>query len=93
LSLLYAGGKLELEMLKAGGPKIEIGPRADGAKGFVVIAKRWVVERTLAWIGRCRRLAKDWETIIASAEAWTLIASKRRRSRRVARQCRSVAEF
>lgn len=74
LSLLYAdggyaGNKLELEMLKTDGPIIEIVRRADGAKGFVVIARRWVVERTLAWIGRCRRLAKDWETSIASSEA------------------------
>lgn len=53
LSLLYAdggyaGNKLELEMLKADGPKIEIVRRADDAKGFVVIARRWVVERTFA---------------------------------------------
>ena len=89
----YAGNKLEMEMLKTDGPDIEIVRRADGEKGFVVIARRWVVERTLAWIGRCRRLAKDWETSIASAEAWTLIASIRRLSRRVARQSQSVAEF
>lgn len=69
LSLLYAGNKLELEMLKTDGPDIEIVPRAVGAKDFVVIARRWGVERTLAWIGRCRRLVKDWETSIASSEA------------------------
>ncbi|MBE7731401.1 transposase, partial [Komagataeibacter sp. FXV3] len=38
---------------------------------------RWVVERTFAWLGRCRRLAKDWEKSIASSTAWTLIASIR----------------
>jgi transposase len=43
------------------GLTIEIVKRPDGAKGFVVIARRWVVERTFAWLGRCRRLAKDWE--------------------------------
>lgn len=89
----YAGNKLELEMLKTDGPIIEIVRRADGAKGFVVIARRWVVERTLAWIGRCRRLAKEWETSIASSEAWTLIASIRRLCRRIARQSQSFAEF
>ena len=98
LSLLYAdggyaGNKLELEMLKTNGPIIEIVRRADGVKGFVVIARRWVVERTLAWIGRCRRLAKDWENSIASSEAWTLIASIRRLSRRIARQAKQVREF
>ena len=98
LSLLYAdggyaGNKLETEMLKTDGPNIEIVRRADGAKGFVVITRRWVVERTLAWIGRCRRLAKDWETSIASSEAWTLIASIRRLSRRVARQAEGPTEF
>lgn len=81
----YAGDKLELEMLKIDGPKIEIVKRPDDAKGFVVIARRWVVERTFAWLGRCRRLAKDWEKTIASSEAWMLIASIRRTSRKLAR--------
>jgi putative transposase len=47
--------------------------------------KRWVVERTFAWLGRNRRLAKDFERTIASAEAWLLIASIRLLSRRLAR--------
>ena len=46
---------------------------------------RWVVERTFAWLGRCRRLAKDWEKSIASAEAWMLIAHIRILTRRLAR--------
>jgi transposase len=41
--------------------KIEIVKRSDIAKGFVVLPRRWVVERTIAWLNRCRRLAKDWE--------------------------------
>ncbi|WP_139135112.1 transposase, partial [Magnetovibrio blakemorei] len=45
----------------------------------------WVVERTFAWLGRCRRLAKDWEQTIASAETWLLIAHIRRVSRLLAR--------
>jgi transposase len=40
---------------------VEIVKRSDHAKGFVVLPKRWVVERTFAWLGRCRRLAKDWD--------------------------------
>jgi len=64
---------------------IEIVSRPDDVKGFVVIARRWVVERTFAWLGRCRRLAKDWEASIASAESWTYIASIRMMTRRLAR--------
>ena len=38
---------------------VEIVKRSDQAKGFVTLPKRWIVERTFAWLGRCRRLAKD----------------------------------
>ena len=41
----------------------EIIKRSDHAKGFVVLPRRWVVERTIAWLNRCRRLAKDWENL------------------------------
>jgi len=41
----------------------EIVRRCDQAKGFVVLPKRWIVERTIGWLGRCRRLAKDWENL------------------------------
>lgn len=64
---------------------IEIVRRPDDAKGFVVIAERWVVGRAFAWLGRCRRLTKGWEKTIASAECWTYIASIRMLSRRLAR--------
>jgi len=46
-----------------------------------------VVERTFAWLGRCRRLAKDWETSIASSTTWALIASIRMITRRTASYC------
>ena len=42
---------------------IEIVKRSDQVSGFVVLPKRWIVERTIAWLNRCRRLAKDWEKI------------------------------
>ena len=53
--------------------------------GFSVLPRRWVVERTFAWLGRCRRLAKDFEASLASAQAWLLIASIRLLARRIAR--------
>lgn len=63
---------------------IEVIRRCDTAKGFEVLPRRWVVERTLRWFGRCRRLAKDWETSIKSSTAWTYIASIRLMTRRLA---------
>ncbi len=58
-------------------------PGVDGAGLF--LPRRWVVERTFGWFGRCRRLAKDGERTIESSTAWTFIASIRMLSRRVAR--------
>ena len=85
----YAGDRLETDMLSMDGANIEIVRRPGQVKGFIVIARRWVVERTFSWLGRCRRLAKDWETSIASSDAWLLIASIRRAVRFVARQANS----
>jgi len=64
---------------------VEIVKRSDKAQGFEVLPMRWVVERTLAWLNRCRRLAKDFEETIASTEAWVMLASIRVLSRRLAR--------
>jgi hypothetical protein len=61
---------------------VEIVKRSDQAKGFVVLPKRWVVERTFAWLNRCRRLAKDWECLNRKARAYVLLASIRLMSRR-----------
>jgi putative transposase len=61
--------------------------RSDTAGGFEVLLRRWVVERTFAWLGRCRRLAKDWEASVASAEAWIFVAHIRLLTRRLARFC------
>jgi transposase len=83
----YAGPKLKSALAKLGDWTLEIVKRSDRAEGFEIIPKRWVVERTFAWLGRCRRLAKDFEKTIASAEAWILIAHIRLVSRRIARYC------
>ncbi|NHO55454.1 IS5 family transposase, partial [Acetobacter estunensis] len=81
----YAGDKLRSALASMGKWTIEIIRRPDTAKGFQILPRRWVVERTFAWLGRCRRLAKDWEKSIASSTAWTLIASIRMLTRRTAR--------
>jgi transposase len=81
----YAGDKLREALRRLGDWSIEIVKRADDAKGFVLVKRRWVVERTLAWIGRCRRLAKDFEASIESAVAWVLIANIRLLTRKLAR--------
>ncbi len=82
----YAGDKLETALAAIDGPELEIVKRPEGAKGFVLLARRWVVERTFAWLGRCRRLAKDWEASTFSSRAWLLVASIRRMTRRIARE-------
>ena len=66
----YSGEKLAGTLAAMDGPEIEIVKRPPGVTGFVVVARRWVVERTFACLGRCRRLAKDWEASVASADAW-----------------------
>ena len=81
----YAGEKLREALAGKGEWTIEIVKRSDLAKGFVVLPRRWVVERTFAWLGRCRRLAKDFEATIASALAWVLVSHIRLLTRRIAR--------
>jgi transposase len=62
---------------------LEIVKRSDAANGFVVLPKRWIVERTFAWFGRCRRLAKDWESRNHSALAFLKLASIRLMLRKI----------
>ena len=57
--------------------KTEIIKRSDRASGFVQLPKRWIVERTIAWLNRCRRLAKDWENLNCSGLAFLKLASIR----------------
>ena len=85
----YAGDKLRDALRRIGKWTVEIIKRSDAAKGFEVLPRRWVVERTLAWLSRNRRLAKDFEQTIASATAWLFVASVQLFTRRIARHCRS----
>lgn len=81
----YAGPKLKAELAKMGTWCLKIIKRSDTAKGFELLPRRWVVERTIAWLNRNRRLAKDFEASIESAIAWIMIASIKMLSRRIAR--------
>jgi putative transposase len=63
---------------------LEIVKCSEDAKGFVLLPRRWVVERTFAWLNRNRRLAKDFEQLVASASSW-IIASLKLIMRRLAR--------
>jgi putative transposase len=64
--------------------RLEIVRRPEGAKGFVLLPKRWVVERTFSWLGRWRRLSRDYEHLTESSEAMVRIASIGRMLRRIA---------
>ena len=80
----YAGDKLKAALVDLGKWTVQIVKRSDTAKGFVLLPRRWVVERTLAWLNRNRRLAKDVEATIESATTWLYIASVKLMSRRLA---------
>jgi putative transposase len=83
----YAGDKLRSALSRHGDWTIEIIKRSDATVGFEVLPRRWVVERTFAWLGRCRRLAKDWGKSIESSTAWSFIASIKLMTRRLATYC------
>jgi putative transposase len=82
---VYRGPKLLNAISEVGRWTIEIVTRTQSFGTFTPEKRRWVIERTFAWLGRNRRLAKDFEKTIASAEAWIMIASIRLLSRRLAR--------
>ena len=81
----YAGKKLKAALVPMGRWTLQIIRRSDTAKGFELLPRRWVVERTFAWLNRCRRLAKDVEATIESATAWIFIAHIRNLTRKIAR--------
>lgn len=79
-------GEAFAQWVKSIRPKLEVEvvKRSDDVKGFVVLPRRWVVERTFGWLMRQRRLVRDYETTEASAEAWVYIAMIRIQLRRLA---------
>jgi putative transposase len=80
----YAGEKLKKALQGKGQWTLEIIKRSDTAEGFELLPRRWVVERTFAWFGRNRRLAKDFEKTIESSTAWLMLASVQLMTRRLA---------
>ena len=72
----YQGPRAALAATQSGDWVIEIVKRNELHK-FVVLPKRWIVERTIAWLNRCRRLAKDWENLNRKALAFLRLASIR----------------
>jgi transposase len=82
----YQGGKSQAAVKRVINQiNVKIVKHADAVKGFLVLPKRWAVERTLAWLNRCRRLAKDWECLNRRARGFLLLASVRLRVRRLGR--------
>ncbi len=80
----YQGPKFQAGMKKVLGQVcVEIVKRSDTAKKFVVLPKRWIVERTIGWLNRCRRLAKDWECLNENGLAFLRWASIRLMVRRL----------
>ena len=80
LELVWAGNgynawQVEAAVAKVPVLRLEIVKRSDDLKGFVVLPRRWVVERTFSWFGRNRRLAKDWENLAMTLHAFVLLAS------------------
>jgi transposase len=85
----YSGTETAAAAKRIGKVVLEIVKRSDNAKGFVVVAKRWIVERSFGWLGRCRRLAKDFENLTRMQIAFVQLAMIRLMIRRIARLCQS----
>ncbi len=86
----YRGSKLRDRLKDLTLPDIlEIVGKPKETAGFTVIRRRWVVARTFAWMGRCRRLARDFERSLESSLAWVQLAACRFLMRRVARGTRA----
>ena len=85
VDICYSGEPFA-EWAKAQRPKlkVQVVKRSDEVKGFKVLPRRWVVERTFGWLMQQRRLVRDYEKTEASAQAWIYIAMIRLHVRRLA---------
>lgn len=88
LQLIWAdggyAGQLIAWVAAFGGWVLEIVKRSDDVKGFVVLPRRWVVERTFGWLTKFRRLCKDYEETTQRSEAWIRLAMIHVMARRLA---------
>jgi transposase len=90
LELIWANGgynawQVDAAVAKVPPLRLEIVKRRDDIKGFVVLLRRWVVERTFSWFGRNRRLAKDLENLAETLATFVTLASIQLTLRRLAR--------
>ena len=81
----YNAHQVDAAVAKVPSLRLEIVKRSDAMKGFIVLPRRWVVERTFSWFGRNRRLAKDWENLATTLQAFVALASIQIAIRRLAR--------
>ena len=81
----YNAHQIDAAVAKVPSLRIEIAKRSDDMKGFVLLRRRWVVERTFSWFGRNQCLAKDWENLAATLQAFVALASIQIAIRRLAR--------
>ena len=90
LQLVWADAGYDARQVKAAVARLpvlqmELVRRSDDQKGFEVQPRRWVVERTFSWLGRNRRLAKDYENLASTLAAFVAVASIRLALKRLAR--------
>ena len=81
----YGGDTLAVDLRTQYGWTVEVVERPPGTRGFQVVPKRWIVERTLAWLVKQRRLRLDYEATLAAASAFILLAMIGLMTRRLAR--------
>lgn len=79
----YRGELIEWVRQKLGW-ELSIVEKAEGQKGFVLLPRRWVVERTFSWLNRCRRLTKDFERLPQTSETFVYVAMIRLMVRKLA---------
>jgi len=86
----YQGKLTADEVQQQAGIPLEIVKRSDIAKGFYILPKRWIVERTYGWPGRCRRIVKDYENLTRSHVGFIILAMIRLMLRRIVRLATST---
>ena len=80
-------GPLVAQAAQAVGVRVEVVRKPPGTKGFTVLPRRWVIERTFAWLGKYRRVAgRDYETNPRNSEAWIKICLSNLMRRRLAKR-------